>query len=211
MNPLKLALGFLPWIAFSFAAQRLSANGVAWAALLAVAMTLVSVIAARRRHGPKILNLGSLVLFAVIAVVGFVGGPAVDRWLFEWGRPLVGVVLGLYVLATVPVMPFTEEYARQTVPREHWDSPTFKKINRVLSAAWGAAIVVMGGVSLLVTFLDAHATNPAETHVVDLVLNWVVPIAVIWGMVKFTAAYPDRVGKSAPADASPASAAGPKS
>jgi uncharacterized membrane protein YfcA len=190
----------------SFAAQRLAANGVAWAALLAVAMTLVSVVAARRHHGPKILNLGSLVLFAIIAVAGFLGGPAVDRWLFEWGRPLVGVVLGLYVLITVPVMPFTEEYARQTTPRQYWGSPMFKKINRVLSAAWGAAIVVMGAVSLLVTFLDAHATNPADNHVVDLVLNWVVPIAVIWGMVKFTAAYPDRVSGSAPAEASSAGA-----
>jgi energy-coupling factor transporter transmembrane protein EcfT len=163
VNPLKLALGFLPWIAFSFASQRLAANGVAWAATLAVAMTLVSVIAARRRHGPKILNIGSSVLFAVIAVVGFVGGPAVDRWLFEWGRPLVGVVLGLYVLATVPVMPFTEEYARQTVPRQYWGSPTFKKINRVLSAAWGVAIVVMGAVSSLVTFLDARRRTPRTT------------------------------------------------
>jgi len=36
MSPLKFVLGFLPWIAFSFAAQRLAANGVAWAALLAV-------------------------------------------------------------------------------------------------------------------------------------------------------------------------------
>ena len=117
--------------------------------------------------------------------------------------------MGLYVLATVPVMPFTEEYARQTVPREHWGSPSFKKINRVLSAAWGAAIVVLGAASLLV--IDAHATNPADNHVVDLVLNWVVPIAVIWGMIKFTAAYPHRVSSSAPADASPASAAEPTS
>jgi hypothetical protein len=206
MNPLKLALGFLPWIVFSFAAQRLAADGVAWAALLAVAMTLVSVITARRRHGPKILNLGSLLLFGLIAVVGFLGGPGVDQWLFEWGRPLVGVVLGLYVLATVPVMPFTEEYARQTVPHQYWGSPTFRKINRVLSAAWGAAIVVMGAVSLLVTFLDAHATSPGSNHLVDLLLNWVVPIAVIWGMVKFTAVYPDRVSNAAPADASPTAA-----
>jgi hypothetical protein len=28
---------------------------------------------------------------------------------------------------------------------------------------------------------------------VELLLNWVIPIAVIWGLVKFTAAYPDHV------------------
>jgi hypothetical protein len=206
MSPIKLVLGFLPWIAFSFAAQRLAANGVAWAATLAVAMSLVSVLVARRRNAPKILNLGSLVLFGLIAVVGFVGGPAVDRWLFEWGRPLVGVLLGLYVLVTVPVLPFTEEYARQTTPRQYWSSPTFKKINRVLSTAWGVAIVAMGVASLVVTALDAHATDTGSNYLVDLLLNWVVPIAIIWGMIKFTAAYPDRVTRAAPADASPADA-----
>jgi len=199
MDNLKFVLGFLPWIVFAVVAQRLDANGVAWSATIAVVMTVVALVAAHRRHGPKILNIGSLVLFSVIAVVGFVGGPAVDEWLFEWGRPLVGVVLGLYVLATVPIMPFTEEYARQTVPREYWGSPTFRRINRVLSAAWGAAIVVIGVAGLLVTALDAHAVDASRSHMVDLLLNWVVPIAVIWGMVKFTAAYPERVKKeSAP-------------
>ena len=196
MDNLKFVLGFLPWIVFSFVAQRLDANGVAWSATIAVAMTVIAMIVARRRHGPKILNIGSLVLFGAIAVVGFVGGPPVDMWLFEWGRPLVGVLLGLYVLATVPIMPFTEEYARQSVPRQYWGSPTFRRINRVLSAAWGAAIVVIGAAGLLVTVLDAHAVDASRNHLVDLLLNWVVPIAVIWGMVKFTATYPDRVSRS---------------
>jgi intracellular septation protein A len=199
MQNLRFVLGFLPWIVFSFAAQRLAADGVAWAALLAVAMTAVALVWGARKHNPKILNIGSLVLFAVMAVVGFTGGPAVDAWLFEWGRPLVGVLLGLYVLATVPVLPFTAEYARQTTPRQYWGSPTFQKINRVLSAAWGAAIVVIGLAGLLVAYLDAHAVGGSSAHLVDLVLNWVVPIAVIWGMVKFTATYPDRVtGRNAP-------------
>jgi NO-binding membrane sensor protein with MHYT domain len=201
VDNLRFVLGFLPWIVFSFAAQRLDANGVAWSATIAVAMTLVALFAARRRHGPKILNIGSLVLFAAIAVVGFVGGPAVDAWLFDWGRPLVGVLLGLYVLATVPVMPFTEEYARRSVPREYWGSPTFRRVNRVLSAAWGGAIVVIGAAGLLVTALDAHAVDTSRTHVVDLLLNWVVPIAVIWGMIKFTGSYPERVRRAAGAGA----------
>ncbi|GAA0921597.1 hypothetical protein [Pseudonocardia zijingensis] len=199
MDNLRFVLGFLPWIVFSFAAQRLDANGVAWSATIAVVMTLVALAVAHRHHGPKILTLGSFVLFSVIAVVGFVGGPAVDQWLFEWGRPLVGVLLGLYALVTVPVMPFTEEYARQTVPREYWGTPTFHKINRVLSAAWGVAIMVIGASGLLVTALDAHAVDASQPHMADLLLNWVVPIGVLWGMIRFTAAYPERVRKeSAP-------------
>jgi hypothetical protein len=78
----------------------------------------------------------------------------------------------------------------------------------VLSAAWGAAILLIGGASLLVTFLDAHATDFGTNHTVDLVLNWVVPIVVIWAMIKFTAAYPDRVRGSGDRPSVPAPAGG---
>jgi hypothetical protein len=197
VNKLGFVLGFVPWIVFSVVAQRLDANGVAWSATIAVAMTVVALVAARRKHGPTFLNLASLVLFGAIAVVGFAGGPGVDRWLFEWGRPLVGVVLGLLVLATASVRPFTAEYARQSVPREHWGSPTFRRINTVLSAVWGAGILVIGLAAVAVTALDAHATDATRNNTVDLLLNWVVPIAVIWGAMRFTATYPDRVDRAA--------------
>jgi MFS family permease len=197
MNKLGFVLGFVPWIVFSLAAQRLAANGVAWSALIAVTMTVVALVAARRKHGPTFLNLVSLALFGLIAVVGFTGGAAVDQWLFEWGRPLVGVVLGLVVLATAPVRPFTEEYARESVPRQYWGSPTFRKINKVLSAVWGVAILAIGLAGVVVAALDAHAVDATEHNMVDLVLNWVVPIVAIWAAMKVTATYPDRVDRAA--------------
>lgn len=199
MDNFKFILGFLPWIVFSVVAQRLAANGVAWSATIAVTMTVIALLYARKRNGPKILNIGSLVLFAVIAIVGFVGGPDVDQWLYEWGRPLVGVILGLFILVTVPVMPFTEEYARQSVPREYWNSPTFRRVNRVLSAAWGVAILVIGLASVVVAALDAQPDSFAEHHILDLVLNWVVPIVVIAGMIRFTRRYPERARSGADA------------
>jgi hypothetical protein len=197
MNKLGFVVGFVPWIAFSFVSQRLAANGVAWSATIAVAMTLVALAAARRKHGPVFLNLVSLVLFGAIAVVGFVGDAGVDRWLFDWGRPLVGVVLGLIVLGTASFRPFTEEYARQSVPQQYWGSPTFRKINKTLSAVWGVAILVIGLAGVVVTQLDAHADDPSSTAMVDLVLNWVVPIAAIWAAIWFTGTYPDRVNRTA--------------
>lgn len=121
MEKFTFVLGFLPWIVFTFVAQRLDANGVAWSATIAVAMTLVALVVARRRHGPKILNLGSL--------------------------------------AGLPV-----------------------------------------------TVLDAHAVDASRNNVVDLLLNWVVP--VIWAMVKFTASYPDRVRRPAVPQAGGARPAG---
>jgi hypothetical protein len=193
MKPLSFVLAFLPWIVFTVVARRSAADSVAWSALLAVVITAVLLIRARQRGDPTTLNAVSLVIFGVIAATGFVGGPPVDDWLYTWGRPLVGVVLGLYVLATVMSRPFTEQYARQSTPRQYWGSPTFHSINRVISAAWGLGLVVIGGCSLIVTALHEQHTTFSSVHLVELLLNWVVPIAVIWGLVKFTAAYPDHV------------------
>ena len=55
-------------------------------------------------------------------MIGFVGGPPVNQWLYDRGRPLVGVVLVLMVLATATVRPFTTEYAKRTTPQELWTS-----------------------------------------------------------------------------------------
>lgn len=197
LNPLAIFAGFLPWIAFTFVAQRLSADGVAWSALFAAALSLLFLLRGRRTGNPVQLDIYSLILFTVIAVVGFVGDYSVDLWLYEWGRPLVGVVLGVVLLVTASIRPFTAEYARQSTPREYWDSPLFRRINRDLSAAWGIAITVMGGAAVLVTVLDAHATGTDSPYLLDLFLNWVVPIGMIAGMIHVTNTYPDRLGRKA--------------
>jgi hypothetical protein len=193
LNPLSIAAGFAPWIAFTVIAQRTAADGVAWAALIAGVMTAVALAWSRGRHSPTQLTLFSGVLFALVAVLGFAGGAAVDRWLFEWGRPLVGVALGLAVLVTCRVRPFTAEYAKRSTPPQLWTSPTFVRVNRVLSATWGVALVVTGLGAVLVTALDANATGTGDPHLLDLLLHWVLPIAVITWTVRFTNAYPARV------------------
>ena len=50
-------------------------------------MTVVALSLARRRGAPVTLNAVSLVLFALIAVTGFVGGRGVDVW--QLATPLI--------------------------------------------------------------------------------------------------------------------------
>ncbi len=197
LNPLSIFVGFVPWIVFTLVAQRLAADGVAWSALLAAVLSLVFVIHGRRTSSPTQIEMYSLVLFTVIAVVGFIGDHRVDQWLYEWGRPLVGVVLGLAVLATSSIRPFTAEYAKKSTPREYWGSPLFRRINLVLSVAWGVAITVMGAAAVLVTALDAHATGTDSPYLLDFFLNWAVPIGLIVWMIHFTNTYPDRAERNA--------------
>lgn len=197
LNPLAIFAGFIPWIVFSLVAQRLAADGVAWSALLAAVISLVFVLRGRRTGSPTQIDIYSLILFTAIAVIGFVGDHSVDLWLYEWGRPLVGVILGLTLLATSSTRPFTAEYAKRSTPREYWDSPLFRRINLVLSAAWGVAIAVMGSAAVLVTALDAQATGTDSPYLLDLILNWVVPICLIAWMIHFTNTYPERAGHEA--------------
>jgi hypothetical protein len=193
MKPLSIILGFVPWIAFSFLAHRIAADAVAWSALIGVALVLVTMGLQKPFWPPSVLNTGMLLPLTLIAVVGFVGGPDVDAWLYDWAVPGVGLFLGLFILVLVPFAPFTERFAREATPKAYWGSPTFNKINRVLSAAWGLGIVVMGVCSLLVAALDLYSVDVATPAFGELLLNWVIPIVVIIGMIKFTARYPERV------------------
>lgn len=208
MKPLSLILGFVPWIAFSFLAHRIAADSVAWSGLIGVLLVVGTMLVQKPIWPPSVLNIGMLIPLVTITVVGFVGGLDVDAWLYQWAVPGVGLFLGVFILVLVPFAPFTERFARQSTPQAYWGSPTFKKINRVLSAAWGLAIVVMGVCSLLVAALDLYSDDFTSPGTGELLLNWVIPIVVIVGMVKFTIHYPERVRAQVRGPQSEAPAAG---
>jgi hypothetical protein len=64
---------------------------------------------------PKIINLISAGLFHVLTLIGFLGNRSIDGWLFDWASGLVTLTIGLLLLVTMPIMPFTEQYARERV------------------------------------------------------------------------------------------------
>ena len=189
MKPMKLILSFLPLIAFSLLSRFLPHGYIGIAGLAAALIALIAIVTSHPIWPPKIINTCSLVLFALIAVLGFTLGRADDQWLATWGGAGVGLILGKVILALVPVTPFTEQFARESVPRAYWSSPTFKKINRVLSAAWGLTIIAVG-----VSRVLAAAINGRTTHrLPETLLGLVIPVAIILYMLKFSKSYPDRV------------------
>jgi hypothetical protein len=194
MKSLTLILAFLPLIAFSLLSRFLSHSFIGVAGLVAAVIALAAIAASRPVWPPKILNACSLVLFALIAVLGFTLGKNDDRWLATWGGAGIGIVLGLTILALVPVMPFTEQFARETVPRSAWASPAFKKINRVLSAAWGVAIVGIGVSRVAAAAINGHTTR----RLPELLLGLAVPVVIVVYMLKFSKSYPDRVTHEQP-------------
>jgi hypothetical protein len=71
----------------------------------------------------------------------------------------------------------------------YWASPTFKKINRVLSTAWGLAIFAVGLSRVAAAAIDGHTTR----RLPETLLGLVVPVVIIIYMLKFSKSYPDRV------------------
>jgi hypothetical protein len=195
MKPLTLILAFTPLIAFSLLSRFLPHGYIGVAGLAAAAIALIAILVSRPVWPPKILNTCSLVLFAVVAVLGFTLGSNDDRWLATWGGAGVGLVLGLTIVALLPLMPFTEQFARETTPQAYWSSPTFKKINLVLSAGWGAAIFLIGASRVAAAAVNGHTTR----RLPELLLGLAVPGVIVIYMLKFSKSYPDKAAHQ-PAD-----------
>jgi hypothetical protein len=196
-------LTFLPLIIFSVLARFLPHGDIGIAGLTAAVAALIAIATSHPVWPPKIINACSLALFALIAVLGFAAGSHEDRWLATWGGAGMPLIIGLIILILVPVVPFTEQFARETTPQAYWSSPAFKKINRVLSAGWGLAIFAIG-----VSRIAAAAINGHTTHrLPELLLGLAVPSLILLYMLRFSKSYPHRVTHTQPAHTQPAPAA----
>jgi hypothetical protein len=201
MKPLTLILAFLPLVVFSVLARFLPHGYIGAAGLAAAVIALVAILASHPVWPPKILNSCSLVLFGVIAVLGLALGKNDDRWLATWGGAGVGIILGTIILVLIPVMPFTEQFARESTPQAYWSSPTFKKINRVLSAGWGVAIFAVGLSRVAAAAINGHTTR----RLPELLLGLAVPLVITLYMLRFSKSYPESAARE-PANARTGSA-----
>jgi hypothetical protein len=186
---ISLLFAFVPLAGYSLFAKFLPSHDIGIAGLVAALLALLVMLTSRPVWPPKLLNACSFILFAVLAVLGFSEGKAHDVWLATWTGAGVALVIGIVILLLVPVIPFTEQYAKESVPREEWASPTFKRVNRGLSLAWGASIVVIG----LSRLVAEAARNSSSHHLTQILLGAAVPVVIIIYMLKFTQSYPDRV------------------
>jgi MFS family permease len=190
MKPLSLILAFLPLVAYSLLARLLPAHDFGIAALIAAVIAVIVLVTVRPIWPPKVIQATSFVMFIGLAIAGFVTGHADDRWLSRWAGAGAAVVMGLVILVLLPVIPFTEQFAREVTPREQWGSPNFVRINRVLSAAWGVAIVALGASRVVAAIIDRH--NP-HSRLLVAVFSIVIPVVIVVYMLQFSKTYPDRV------------------
>ena len=188
----RLLLGLAPWLAFSVLTHRLGANSAGFAALASVA--IAAYLAVRHRSGGSfdILEIGAVITFGAIAVVAFIGGQPTDDWLANYGRGTASLVLSLIMFLSVLTVPFTERYARANVSEQYWETTEFRSINRRISLVWAGAVLVMAIGHLVAGVVDplthqygvAGAAQPSRLP--DLILNWGIPIAMIFLAASYT-------------------------
>jgi hypothetical protein len=188
----RLALGLAPWLAFSILTHRLGANSAGIAALVAIAIATYLAYTHRSDGTFDILDIGAVLTFGAIAIIAFIGGQPTDDWLANYGRGTATLTLSAIMFISAATIPFTESYAREGVPEQHWHTDEFRATNRKISLVWAAAVLVMGLGHILAGALDpltheygvAGAAQPSR--LTDLALNWGIPIVLIFLAAKYT-------------------------
>ncbi len=184
--------GFLPWIVFWVVSGPSTWK---WAALAALIAAVVLTGPEVRRTGRiGLLDVVTVVFFAVLAVLALVLDRGALQWLEDRAQLLSSAVLAVATLGSVLAgRPFTIYYAEQTVDPKYWSSPLFRRTNTVISLVWGAVFAVCA-------LLDLFTLGRAGT---DDLLNWALPAVLIVAAVKFSAWYPQHLRQAQPAGASP--------
>jgi hypothetical protein len=170
-------VAFVPWVLFTLITQHDSLKAAAIAALGAsVIIALPALIAGR----PKLLEIGAIVAFAGFAMVAFSADAATGALVARYARGMAAGVLALIAFGSLLLTPFTEQYARESVPCELWSSPRFEQINRELTLMWAWVFVAMIPSHLLAGAIDTRRANT--------IFNWVVPIVLVIWAARRTAA-----------------------
>jgi hypothetical protein len=167
-------VGFAPWIIFWVVAAPSTWEYATLGALIAA---VILAIPDAQKHSIKLLDVTTIGFFAVFSLLALFLDPADLEWLEDYSQAISSGVLAVIVLGSLAFVPFTEQYARESAPREVWDTPRFKQVNRMLTTVWGLAFAGSAICGVIAQQVDSGKDW----------LNWIIPIVLIVGAFKYTA------------------------
>jgi hypothetical protein len=180
-----LVASFGIWVVYGFlAGMRHWPAAVAFG--LAAAMGLV-LLEAGRHLAIKLLDWTIVAYFGIAAIATFL--------LRSAGFPSYSPVV-IWVLYTIVTWvsifsgaPFSLQYARESAPPEHWQSPAFLRANYIVSIVWGFGFLINLGL-VSIALLPRYKS---------LWLGVAAPLMVMGAASIFTARYTKIAQKKAPA------------
>jgi hypothetical protein len=170
--PVSYLRTFLPWIVYAVLAGN-SASGQQRGTLAALAVTVL-VIAYKVRAGSTydalIIELGSAVFFAALAVLAFAGP---HSSLLRYSTALSSTALAVIAWGSLAIRrPFTLGIAKQETPREFWDQPLFIRTNVIITMVWAMSFTI----GALILAAVVHAGGDVIVRTVVQVLGFVIPM-----------------------------------
>jgi hypothetical protein len=178
-SEMQILLAFAPFIVFVVIVRLVGGiAGLVAAAIISAALLAREVFGAGRMV--KVLEIGTFVLFAGLAIYAKLAGAA---WSIFAVRLRVDAGLLLVVLVSIVIhQPFTLQYAREQVTRELWNTPAFLRVNYIITGVWAAAFAIMVAADLLLLYVPSLPPS----------VGIVATIAALCGAVSFTSQYPER-------------------
>lgn len=168
-------LGFLPWILYWILVGNIDFR---LAICIALAVAVAAQVITRVRKQPwRSLDVGSLVIFVLLAIISFVVDDAV---LEQWLQPLSN--LGLFLVALVGILigrPFVREYAAATVDAETARGDGFRYITTGMTWLWVGAFGLMTIISAIPPLVDGSASNQDEGSLLSILCYWVLPYVLL--------------------------------
>ncbi|MBN9108301.1 MAG: hypothetical protein J0I34_05925 [Pseudonocardia sp.] len=168
-------LGFLPWILYWALVGNVPFR---WVTLLVLVVALaVQALGRLRRRPTRSLEVGSLVVFVLLAIAAFVFD---DAWLEKWLQPLSN--LGILLVALVGLLvgrPFVREYAAASVDERTARSDGFATITRSMTWLWVGVFAAMTVVSALPPIVDGSSTLLDEGDTLSVLCYWVLPFVLL--------------------------------
>lgn len=143
-----ILLGFAPFIAFATIERTIGpAEGLLAGALIAAVLLIRDLMA--RGRGPKVLDIGTTILFGALAIYTPVTHA---KWSPLGVRLSVDVGLLLIALVSMAIgRPFSQQYARPSP--DHGHSRAFLRTNYVITGAWAVAFLALAAADLIMIYL----------------------------------------------------------
>ena len=181
--------GLAPWIVMSL----LSGPGRFEESVSSALGLSILFIYLRLRRGSslKALEVFEVVYFGTLALIGLLASDNLISWLEKWSGEMSSLALAAFTFGSLLVgNPFTLPYAKETTPREYWDSPVFLRINRVITLVWALAFTVTAAAG---AYGNAVLNQPDNFWAA-----WIIPIAAMLFAFSFSEWYAEVASAEAP-------------
>ncbi len=178
---MAIFFSFVPWFIFWI---FLSLRMIEIAALGGFVFALLIIIFdVWKKYSIKILQLGTLIFFFIIAILAFVVN--LD-WLGRWVNPIGTIALALIMFISIIIKkPFTLQYAKETTPIVKWKSPQFIRVNYIISWVWFIMLFINSFFSVLFTTILP----------VKIWVNWTISLSCFGVAIAFTQIYRNHIKK----------------